>query len=239
MTIEEIKASNKKEVHPQMNYHDLLEWLMIFASGNDIFFREFSVGSQSLWSLLLQMEHYKSTFKAMGRLDKEFPSKFLMAVNKRYQIWLKECKISLGRTEVNDLIINFSSIVLQVLFGTFHMDLNPSVKMIAQEKNTSQKGGKHLEQKPGDNKQGKKKGKNGDDSQDLIKNKHPLVKLCMLANETWAINFATRTLTSTQNGEKRADAAHAGSSTGTVSSTAKTKRATSRPTRSQQQLWPK
>ena len=101
MTAKEIKASNKQEVHSPMNYRELLDQLTMLAMGNDIFFREVSVKPQSLWSLLLQMEPYKSTFKAMERLDKEFPSKFLLAANERYQIWLKECKISLGRNDVN------------------------------------------------------------------------------------------------------------------------------------------
>jgi hypothetical protein len=101
MTIKEIKASNKQEVHPPINYHELLDQLMMFAMGNNVYFGEFSIRSQSLWSLLLQREWYKSTFKAIECLDKEFPSKFLLAANERYQIWLKECKISLGRNDVN------------------------------------------------------------------------------------------------------------------------------------------
>ncbi len=100
-----------------MNCHKLSDQLTMFATGNGIFFREFSVRSQSIWSLLLQMERYKSTFKVMEHLHKEFPSKFLLAVDKRYQIWLKECKISLGRNKVNDSIIDFSSIVSKVILA--------------------------------------------------------------------------------------------------------------------------
>jgi hypothetical protein len=81
VTIKEIKASNKQEVHPPMNYPELLDHLTMFATGHNIFLGEFSVGFQSLCTLLLQMEWYKSTFKVMERLDKEFPSKFLLAVN--------------------------------------------------------------------------------------------------------------------------------------------------------------
>jgi hypothetical protein len=162
--------------------------------GNNIFFGEFSVGSQSLPSLLSQMERYKSTFRAMECLNKEIPSKFLLAVDKRYQIWLKECKIYLGRNDMSNSIINFSSIVSQVFFGTFHMDLPPTFKMIALKGTIYHKGGKRPELEPGNDKWGKKKGKKGDNPWDLIKNKHPHAELCMLANETWAIIFANNNL---------------------------------------------
>ncbi len=74
------------------------------------------------------------------------------------------------------------------------MDLHPSFKMIAPEETTSQKGGKHPEPEPGEDKQGKNKGKKGDNSRDIIKNKHPQAKLCMLVNKTWAINFANKNI---------------------------------------------
>jgi hypothetical protein len=136
------------------------------------------------------MEHCKSASKAMECLDKEFPSKFLLTVNKCYHIWLKECKISINRSKVNDLIIDFSSTVSQVIFGTFHMDLPPTFKMIAPEESSAPgKGGKHPKLE-GDNKQNKKKGKKDNTSHKLIKKEHPHTKQCMLMNKTWATNFA-------------------------------------------------
>jgi hypothetical protein len=138
------------------------------------------------------MEWYKLAFKAMECLDKESPSKFLLAVGKRYQICLQECKISFGRNKVNDSIIDFSSIVSQVIFGTFHMDLPPFFKIIAPEETTSQKGGKCLELEQGKDKQGKKKGKKRVNFHNIIKNEYPHAELCMLANETWAISFTNK-----------------------------------------------
>jgi hypothetical protein len=85
MTIEEIKASNKQEVYPPMNFHKLLDQLTIFVMSNNIFFGKFSIRSQSSGLLLSQIKYYKITFKAMECLKKEFPSKFLLAVNKCYQ----------------------------------------------------------------------------------------------------------------------------------------------------------
>jgi hypothetical protein len=40
MTVNEIKASNKQEVHPPMNFHELQIQLLMFITANDIFFGE-------------------------------------------------------------------------------------------------------------------------------------------------------------------------------------------------------
>jgi hypothetical protein len=80
-----MKASNKQEVHPLMKYHKLTNKLMMFAMGN-VFFKEINVESQSFCSLLMQMEQYKSTFKAIECLDKEFPSKFFLVLDMHYEL---------------------------------------------------------------------------------------------------------------------------------------------------------
>jgi hypothetical protein len=52
MTVDEIKASNKHEVHPQMNFHKLQKQLLMFITANDIFFGDLNVGSQCLKVLM-------------------------------------------------------------------------------------------------------------------------------------------------------------------------------------------
>ena len=64
MTVDEIKALNKQEVHPPMNFHELKEQLNMFLVATKIFFGELSVGSQCFGVLLNMINHHKSTFKA-------------------------------------------------------------------------------------------------------------------------------------------------------------------------------
>ena len=97
MTVDEIKASNKQEVHPPMNFHELKEQLNVFLVATKIFFGELSVGSQCFGVLLNMINHLKSTFKAKERLDEQFAAKFLFAVDRRNQLWLKECKSAKNR----------------------------------------------------------------------------------------------------------------------------------------------
>ena len=108
MTVDEIKASNKQEVHPPMNFHELKEQLNMFLVATKIFFGELSVGSQCFGVLLNMINHHKSTFKAKERLDEQFAAKFLFAVDTRNQLWLKECKSAKNRDKVDDSIINLS-----------------------------------------------------------------------------------------------------------------------------------
>jgi len=114
MSVEEIKASNKQEVHPPMNFHELQEQLLIlmFTVASIIRFGELSVGVQCLKALANMMNRHKSIFKAKERLDEEFPAKFLLAVDTRFQIWLTDCKLAKNRDEVDDSIIDFRPLVL-------------------------------------------------------------------------------------------------------------------------------
>jgi hypothetical protein len=67
-----------------MNFHEMAEQLKMFTIANDIFLSEFSVGSQCLCSLQTMINRNKSSFKARECLNKEFPSKFLFAVDLHY-----------------------------------------------------------------------------------------------------------------------------------------------------------
>jgi hypothetical protein len=75
------------------------------------------------------IDRNRSSFKAKECLDKEFPSNFLFAVDSRYQIWLNQCQIATTHSVVNNTIIIFYPLVLQVLFGSFHISLPPTFSM--------------------------------------------------------------------------------------------------------------
>jgi hypothetical protein len=71
----------------------------------------------------------RSTFKAHEHLDEQFYSKFLFAIDSRFQIWLKQCWNAKNCNRVNNNTINFTPNVLQVLFGSFHINLLPTFQM--------------------------------------------------------------------------------------------------------------
>jgi hypothetical protein len=94
-----------------------------------IIFGKFRAGSQSLWALMNTMDCHKLFFKAKECPQKEFPVKFLLAVNSRFQIRLKECKSATNWNKVDNTIINFAPFGNQVIIGSFHMELPPTFKM--------------------------------------------------------------------------------------------------------------
>jgi hypothetical protein len=196
MSVHKIKALNKQDVHPPMNFHELQKQLLMFTVASVILFGELSVGVQCLKSLANMMNHQKSIFKAKERFNEEFPAKFLLAVDTRVQIWLNDCKLAKNRDIVDDSIIHFRPLVNQVIFGSSHMILPPTFSMKS-PKATKTSGpedtGKCRD--ADEDKCNKKKGKGNDDAaRSLVKNESPHGEICMLANETWVANFAGKQL---------------------------------------------
>ena len=194
MTVDEIKAANKQEVNAPMSFNDMTMQLNMFTVANDIFLGELSVGSQCLRALLTMVEANRTTFKARAIADEEFYSKFLFAVDSRYQIWLRKNRKALNRNEVNDNIIDFSPVVSQILFSCFQVNLPPTFKMKdpATTPGATPSSGPKGGGKGDEDKGGRKKTKKGDEDRTMIKNEAPHPELCMLATETWSINFANK-----------------------------------------------
>ncbi len=196
MTVDKIKASSKQTVNAPMTFHDMVEQIKMFTIANDIYLGELSIGSQPLCSLQTMINRNRSSFKAWECLVVKFASKFLFAVDSCFQIWLKQCRIAQNRCEVDNSIINFSHLVSQVLFGSFHITLLPTFKMKSPSKESATLAGtkKANSNNSGGGDKGKRKKKKADKSRDMIKNKAPHPKLCMLAGKTWAINFANKNI---------------------------------------------
>ena len=192
MTVDEIKASNKQEVHAPMNFTEMTLQLEMFTTANDIFLGELSVGSQCLRALQAMINSNRTTFRAREIADEQFYSKFLFAVDSRFQIWLKDCRNARHRNEVNDNTIDFTPIISQILFGCFTYNLPPTFKIkdsAADAEATTPAASATSEKKDSD---GGRKKKKKDDNKTMVKNDAPHPELCMLATETWAINFANK-----------------------------------------------
>ncbi len=63
------------------------------------------------------------SFKSCECTDIHFCSKFMLAFDTRYQLWLEECMTASHQSRVNDSILNFRSIIEQACFGTFNLKL--------------------------------------------------------------------------------------------------------------------
>jgi hypothetical protein len=168
----------------------------MFTIANNIYLGELSLRSQSLCSLQAMIDRNRSSFKARERLDVEFASKFLFALDNHFQIWLKQCRIARNRCKVDNSIINFSHLVSQVLFSSFHITLPPTFKMKSPSKESATPAGtkKANSNNSGGGDKGKRKKKKADDARDMIKIEVSHPELCMLAGKTWAINLANKSI---------------------------------------------
>ena len=131
MSLEEIKALLKQTVHLPKDFDGLGSQLVLFATTSVIFFRKESICTDKLDQLVLLVGRNKKALRNQIALDDFFPAKFLFAVDKRVQRWLRSClNATLSRTHVIDNVLDFENFLEQVFNGSFHIVLPMSSKKI-------------------------------------------------------------------------------------------------------------
>jgi hypothetical protein len=90
-----------------------------------MFFGQFSWAVHLMTSLITALKKNKHSFKTQERTDPHFCSKFMYAIDIRFQLWLKECMLQTQQNRVDDSILNFTSLIKQVCFGTLELKLHP------------------------------------------------------------------------------------------------------------------
>jgi hypothetical protein len=144
-SVNEIQASLKQSVHIPSDVNGLGIQIQLFAKASRIFFGEESILTECLNQLHLEIARNKSSFKNKIALDEFFMAKFMFAINRQVQRWLKSCeRAENSQNEVNDKCLDLDEVIEQVLNGTFGMTLPPAfmkVKTEASEKKDAE--GKH------------------------------------------------------------------------------------------------
>ncbi len=90
-SIKEIKTLNKQKLKAPTTYHKMSLQIYYFHGLCTMFFGQFIWASQAMTSLIQLLDRNKHGFKAREQSDPHFCSKFMYAINTRYQIWLEEC----------------------------------------------------------------------------------------------------------------------------------------------------
>jgi hypothetical protein len=130
-------------------------------------------------------------------LDNFFAAKFLFAIDKQVQHWLRSCKTAHNsHTQVNDRILQLEDLINTALNGTFHMNLPPSFAKVSgqaatllaptenKEDDGKNRGGS-------EDRKGQKKQKSDDVNRNLVKNTTQPIKFKLTAGESRKDNFAT------------------------------------------------
>ncbi len=193
--LNKIKSSLKQTVHVPKDFDSLGSQLILFATASTIFFGKESICTKRLNQLVLLVGRNKKALRDQIALDKFFAARFLFAVDRRVQRWLRMCKAAtMTRMSVNNNVLNFDDLLEQVLNGSFHMNLPTSFKKIkikpkikaanvskpaaAAENNGDGKGGRGKKQK----------GKNR--SRNLVKNSAQDKDFKLQTGETWQETYS-------------------------------------------------
>jgi hypothetical protein len=128
--LKEIKALLKQAVPVPSNYNGLGTQIQLFAAAANIFFGTDSVCTTNLWQLLLLVSWKRKSFRDQIALNKFFAAKFLFAIDRRVQRWLRSCKQAYhSHAEVNNRVLQFYDTIDEVLNVTFQMILPPTFKI--------------------------------------------------------------------------------------------------------------
>jgi hypothetical protein len=158
-SLDEIKALLKQSVHIPSNFNGLGTQIQLFGAASTIFIGEDSVCTSNLNQLLTMIGRNKKSFQDQIALDKFLAAKFLFAIDKQVQHWLRLCKSAHNScTQVNNRILQFKDLINTVLNGTFHMNLPPSFAKVSGQATTLSAPTEN-KQADGKNKGGSKDGK--------------------------------------------------------------------------------
>jgi hypothetical protein len=120
-------------VHVHKDFVGLGTQLQLFATALSIFFGSKSFCTEKLNQLLLLVGCNKNPFHDQIAHNETFAAKFLFAVDRRVQRWLRSCEqASIAHTQVNNKVL-----VKQVLNVAFQMNLPASFKKVANSSKTA------------------------------------------------------------------------------------------------------
>jgi hypothetical protein len=130
-SLDEIKASLKQTAHEQSDFNSTGTQFQLFAVACEIFFGEDSVCSTSLRQLLIIIGHNKKAFRDHIALDDLFVAKLMLAVDRRLQHFFSMCEcVTISRSQVNDRVFQFDSLMEDILNGQFNIKLPAAFKKI-------------------------------------------------------------------------------------------------------------
>lgn len=200
-SVEELKALNKQILKAPSSYRDMVLQFNYFRGLCQMFFGQYSWACQAMISLIETLEKNKNSFQARARSDPVFCSKFMYAVDIRYQIWLEDCSLANRRDQVDDGALQFGTLIEMVRFGTFELAL-PSVFTSPApaaprggdgEDHPNGKGNKRGNDDKGEGR--KKKGRDRGDAKpdgaqsNKIENDEPFEEFKLKVGETWQGTF--------------------------------------------------
>jgi hypothetical protein len=163
--------------------------IQLFTAVANIFFGKESICTTNLRQLLLQITRKKKRFCDQIALDEFFAEKFLFAVNRRVQHWMKMCEQAYHTcAKVKNYILQFNDLIDKVLNGTFHLILPSTFKKVLGTISIAEsKSGKPKKE---GGKGGDKKQKNKNSNGNIVKNPGQPEEFKPKDRESWKDTFS-------------------------------------------------
>jgi len=121
----------KQTVQVPTDFNSMGTQFQLFAATCEVFFGDESVCSTSLRQLLIIIGRDKKTFRDHIALDDLFLAKFMLAVDKRIQRYFGMCeRVTVSRSQVKDRVLQFYSLMEDILNGQFIMTLPTTIKKV-------------------------------------------------------------------------------------------------------------
>jgi len=122
-SIDDVKTSAKMTVTVPQDFHSFLYQLKAFTLAVGFVFGEDSILATKLLDFVEKVDKKSIIYKNRIATDNTFTAKILWSVDCFAQLFLKDCRKCLDREDVNQRVIDFDGLNLDVLLYRFHMDL--------------------------------------------------------------------------------------------------------------------
>ena len=133
-SLDEIKSSTKQTVRAPSEYNTLITQLEYFWGAYSIFFGSDSLATTAIKNIIEEVVEHKAKFKKAANRDRTFATRFLYAIDVRFQEFLHLCKLAKRRDDVDDRILDISDLIHGVRFGSFNMELPPNTTSVDEAK---------------------------------------------------------------------------------------------------------
>jgi hypothetical protein len=127
---EDVLKSTKQYIKAPQTYQELLEAINMFAVFLRGFHREESETAVKFQTAFKLVSQNPSTFKGRCLQDKNFASAFLYKLDKRYQIFMKDCRDASERDMISQRTMDYEALIENVKMGDF-VSFLPSVFSVA------------------------------------------------------------------------------------------------------------
>ena len=132
----DLKDALKQGIATPSDIHSFSHQLKNFWGLSTFFFGKDSFLSQALEPLMSTISNHTLTFEAAQLRDKRFATKFGYAIDTRVFRWLQQCRCQQNRSSVNDSLLNFDTIIDQVLTDSFLQILPTTFKNFDDKKSS-------------------------------------------------------------------------------------------------------